>query len=144
MKISVQRYIRCMCTYRLLFIHKYRLFLCSLISFEAKFHWFTGFFKDSLRKKPSSFSDLSIKFDSTNDHPVNTALLLKCCLLWVFSLDHGRDLWQMTALPVSKWILVCRLFLPRLVPNSLILFKKEHPTACHAFLRCWWRSSSSL
>lgn len=78
------------------------------------------------------------------DHKVNTAVLLKCCLLWVFSPDYGRDLWQMTALPVSKWTLVCRLFLAPLVPNALILFKKEHPTACHAFLRCWWRSSSSL
>lgn len=39
----------------------------------------------------------------------------------------------MTALPVSKCILVCRLFLAHLVPNSLIFFKKEHPTACHPF-----------
>lgn len=61
-----------------------------------------------------------------------------------FFLDLDRDLWQMAALPVPKWTVVQGFLLAPLGPSARVLLNKEHPTACHAFVRCWCRSSSSL
>lgn len=128
-------------------VHKYMQFLCSLISFCSKISLVCWVFQSFLQKNNCCLLLIS----QLNLNWLNLWWPSQyCCSTEMFSSsliffpDRDRDLWQMAALPVPKWTLAHGLLLAPLVPSALILFNKECPTACHAFVRWWCRSSSSL
>lgn len=115
-----------------------------------KFHELTGIFLTYPLKSPKNPNqNQTYLLQISNLNWLNLwAPMQYCCPTKIYSLELVPRPWQE---PVVDNSITCpkmtpspQMLLAPQGPSASIVLNREHPAACRAFVRCWYRSSSCL